>query len=142
MIPCMYCTCNSLFVSNWKFSLTTRMFDSYFFCFADQIQEILERPEESIKKLIELMDDDPECQGDKQNILFIDEVQLRESNFKSDFLTMTLKINLDVILIVRPTAHEIPSLTDGNTYIHCLKTRHSINSVPSQNLFLINSVPP
>ena len=86
--------------------------------------EIWYQPEESIKKLIELMDDDPECQGDKQNILFIDEVQLYDSNFNSDFLTMTLKINLDVILIVRPTYHEIPSLTDGNTYVHCLKTRH------------------
>ena len=27
-------------------------------------------------RVIELMNDDPECQGDKQNILFIDEVQL------------------------------------------------------------------
>jgi hypothetical protein len=52
-----------------------------------------------IKTLIELMDDDPECRGDKQNILFLDEVQLRVSNFKSDFLTKKLKINLDVILI-------------------------------------------
>jgi hypothetical protein len=94
------------------------------FCFADQIDEINKQPEESIKRLIKLMDDDPECQGDKQNILFIDEVQLYGSNFNSDFLTMTLKINLDVILIVRPTYHKIPSLTDGNTYIHCLKTRH------------------
>ena len=123
MIPCMYCTCNSLFVSNWKFSLTTRMFDSYFFCFADQIQEILERPEESIKKLIELMNDDPECQGDKQNILFIDEVNVSNQDCYSDFLTMSLKINLDVILIVRPSHLDIPSFT-GNTYVHCLKTRH------------------
>ena len=86
--------------------------------------EISEQPEESIKKLIELMDDDPECQGDKQNILFIDEVQLAGFNFNPDFLTMTLKINLDVILIVYPNHYEIPSLTDGNTYVHCLKTRH------------------
>ena len=100
------------------------MFNSFFFCFADQIIEILKQPEESIKTIIELMDDDPECQGDKQNILFIDEVQLFDSNFNSEFLTMPLKINLDVILIVRPTHHDIPSLTDGNTYVHCLKTRH------------------
>ena len=88
------------------------------------MQKIRGQPEESIKTLIKLMDDDPECQGDKQNILFIDEVQLSQANFNSDFLTMTLKINLDVILIVRPTHHDIPSLTDGNTYVHCLKTRH------------------
>ena len=126
MIPCMHCACNSLFVSNWKFSLTTRMFDSYFFCFADQIQEIQERPEESLKKLIELMNDDPECQGDKQNILFIDEVSWNVSNqdcINPDLFTMTLKINLDVILIVRPSHLDIPSFTD-NTYVHCLKTRH------------------
>ena len=30
----------------------------------------------------------------------------------------------------------------GSTYIHCLKTRHSMNSVLGQNLFLIYSVPP
>lgn len=95
-----------------------------FFFFADQMLEISKQPEESIKTLIELMDDDPECQGDKQNILFIDEVWLQGSDFKSDFLTMTLKINLDVILIISPTHHDIPSLTDGNTYVHCLKTRH------------------
>ena len=71
------------------------------------------------------MDDDPECQGDKQNILFIDEVELSpRSNFNFELFTMTLKINLDVILIVRPSDHEIPCLTDGNTYVHCLKTRH------------------
>ena len=86
--------------------------------------EIWYQPEESIKKLIELMDDDPECQGDKQNILFIDEVQLYDSNFNSELLNMPLKINLDVIVIVRPSHHEIPSLTDDNTYVHCLKTRH------------------
>ena len=86
--------------------------------------QIRKQPEESIKRLIKLMDDDPECQGDKQNILFIDEVQLQESNFTSEFLTVTLKINLDVILIVRPSHRDIPSLTDGNTYVHCLKTRH------------------
>ena len=71
------------------------------------------------------MDDDPECQGDKQNILFIDEVQLHEANFNPDFLgDMKLKIKLDVIIIVRPTHHDIPSLNDSNTHVHCFKTRH------------------
>ena len=39
-------------------------------------------------------------------------------------------------LVVRPTDDEIPILTDGNS-----QKGDSMNSVPSQNLFLFYSVP-